>query len=134
MFYRWCVADGRGLGFSSSTGFRLPNGAVRSPDLAWVERSQWEGLSQEDREKFPPICPPFVVEIRSTTDSLEDLQDKMDEYLANGTQLGWLVDPAQRRVYVYRPDAEVVCLREPATISGDPLLAGFHLELEKIWS
>src|SRR3954452_3412752 len=92
-FGRWVDADGTGLGFDSSTGFTLPNGAKRSPDLAWVRRPRWDALTKEQRAKFPPLCPDFVVELRSPSDDLEILQEKMEEYIANGAQLGWLIDP-----------------------------------------
>ena len=107
LFRNWVHADGTGVGFDSSTGFTLPNGAKRSPDLAWVKRSRWESLTQQQREVFPPLCPDFVVELRSRSDALEDLQAKMREYLDNGAQLGWLIDPVDRKVYVYRPQTPV---------------------------
>jgi Uma2 family endonuclease len=133
LFNVWVEQDGTGLGFDSSTGFALPNGAKRSPDLAWVKRSRWERLTDEEREEFPPLCPDFVVELRSRSDELEALQSKMQEYLANGAQLGWLIDPQQRRVYVYRPDGEVVCLENPEIITGDPVLPGFVLDVQRLW-
>jgi Uma2 family endonuclease len=133
IFGIWAKADGTGKGFDSSTGFRLPNGADRSPDLAWVELSRWNALTEEERKKFPPLCPDFVVEIRSETDSIDTLKDKMQEYIANGARLGWLIDPKEKQVYIYRPQAEVVCLTNPATVSGDPLLRGFILDMSEIW-
>jgi Uma2 family endonuclease len=120
LFAAWAQADGTGKGFDSSTGFTLPNGAKRSPDLAWVRRERWEALSEEEREEFPPLCPDFVVELRSVTDRLTMLQAKMQEYIANGAQLGWLIDPLEKKVYIYRPQASVECLDHPQTISGDP--------------
>lgn len=129
----WAKRDGEGTTFDSSTGFRLPNGAVRSPDAAWVRRSRLNTLSPEQRKKFLPLCPDFVIELRSPTDSLNALQEKMREYLDNGAQLGWLIDPEQRRVYVYRPQAPVQTLDNPETISGDPTLTGFVLDLREIW-
>jgi Uma2 family endonuclease len=98
-----------------------------------VRRSRWEALTPEQREEFPPLCPDFVVELRSRSDDLSDLQDKMREYIANGAQLGWLIDPGERKVYVYRPVAEVAVLENPATISGEPLLPDFVLELGRLW-
>lgn len=129
----WVHTDGTGVGFDSSTGFTLPNGAKRSPDLAWVKRSRWEALTRHQREEFPPLCPDFVVEIRSRSDTLANVQAKMQEYLDNGAQLGWLIDPVEKKVYIYRPQAPVVCLDNPQTVSGDPVLPGFILELGPVW-
>jgi Uma2 family endonuclease len=129
----WVEQDGAGIGFDSSTGFKLPNGAERSPDAAWVKLERWNALSEEQQEKFAPICPDFVVELKSPTDSLKVLQNKMQEYIDNGALLGWLIDPKQRRVYIYRPQNPVECLENPLVISGDPLLPGFVLDLGKIW-
>ena len=133
LFGNWVEADGTGIGFDSSTGFILPNGAKRSPDLAWVKRSRWAALTEEKKEKFPPLCPDFVVELRSRSDALETLQEKMGEYIANGALLGWLIDPQEKKVYIYRPSAEVCCLESPDTISGNPVLPGFVLNLRRIW-
>lgn len=133
LFGRWVQADGTGVGFDSSTGFTLPNGAKRSPDLAWVKRERWEALTQQQREAFPPLCPDFVVELRSRSDALEDVQAKMQEYLDNGTQLGWLIDPVEKKVYVYRPQAPVVCLDNPRTVPGAPVLPGFVLDVGNVW-
>lgn len=129
----WAEADGTGEPFDSSTGFILPNGAERSPDFAWVARSRWERLTREQRQKFPPLCPDFVVEIRSPSDGVTSLQEKMREYLDNGAQLGWLIDPVKRTIYVYRLGAEVQRLDRPQTLSADPLLPGCRLDLEKLW-
>ena len=134
LFSRWVEADGTGLGFDPSTGFILPNGAKRSPDLAWVTRVRWEALTAEEQEEFPPLCPDFVVELRSRSDDLATLQAKMQEYMANGAQLGWLIDPQEKKVYIYRPNAEVSCLENPMTISGEPLLAGFILNVQQLWA
>ncbi len=133
LFGNWVEANGTGIGFDSSTGFTLPNGAKRSPDLAWIKRSRWETLTEEERKKFPPLCPDFVVELRSWTDALDKLQEKMREYIANGAQLGWLIDPQEKKVYIYRPSAEARCLENPETISGAPVLPGFVLDLRRIW-
>ena len=129
----WTKQDGTGVGFGSSGGFTLPNGAIRSPDAAWIKRERWEAIPAEHRKKFAPICPDFVVELRSETDRLKVLQDKMQEYIDNGTQLGWLIDRLQRKVYVYRHHALVVELDRPVTVSGDPVLSGFVLDLSQIW-
>ena len=129
----WLQSDETGLGFDSSAGFTLPNGAVRAPDLAWIRKERWDALSAEEQEEFAPICPDFVVELLSRTDRLETVQDKMREYIANGAHLGWLIDPKERNVYIYRPDEAVVCLSDPKTISGDPLLPKFECQVEKLW-
>jgi Uma2 family endonuclease len=96
----WNRQSNSGKVFSSSTIFRLPNGGNRSPDVAWVKRERWEALSEEDQEKFPPLCPDFVIELRSRTDSLTSLQEKMCEYLASGLRLGWLINPQQQQVEI----------------------------------
>jgi Uma2 family endonuclease len=132
LFGRWVQADGTGVGFDSSTGFTLPNGATRSPDLAWVKRQRWEALTPEQRRGFAPLCPDFVLELRSPSDALAYMQAKMQEYLDNGAQLGWLIDPIERKVYVYRPRAPVECLDDPSTLSGDPVLPGFVLDLRRV--
>lgn len=131
---QWAKKDGSGVAFSPSTGFLLPNGAERSPDMAWVRRERWEALTQDERERFPPLCPDFVAEIRSRTDRLRALKEKMEEYLANGAQLGWLLDPVERKVYVYRPGADAVCLDDPETVCGDPVLPGFTLDVRGLFS
>lgn len=129
----WVERDGTGKGFDSSTGFTLPNGAVRSPDASWIKKERWAAITPKQRRKFSPICPDFVVELRSQTDSLKVLQEKMQEYIDNGALLGWLIDPRQKNVYIYRPDAEVVCLAHPQTLNGEPILSGFVLDLSEIW-
>ena len=130
---RWCELDGSGVSFDSSTGFILPSGAARAPDAAWVTLARWRALSAEARAKFPPICPDFVVELRSRTDQLATLLAKMEEYRASGAKLGWLIDPVERRVHIYRPHAEVETHHAPTTIAGDPELPGFVLNLSRIW-
>lgn len=129
----WTHRDGTGIGFDSSTGFILPNGAERSPDAAWLSRARWDALSPEQRKKFVPLCPDFVLELRSPSDTLAELQEKMEEWVANGARLGWLIDPSDRRAFVYRPDAAVAELTAPAQLSGDPVLPGFVLELDELW-
>ena len=129
----WAEKDGTGIGFDSSTGFTLPSGAVRSPDVSWIRQERWETISEAARQKFARICPDFVVELRSPTDNLKLLQEKMHEYIDDGAALGWLIDPQQKQVYVYRPQAEVKCLDNPIEVSGDPVLPGFVLDLTKIW-
>ena len=129
----WAKKDGTGQYFDSSTMFSLPNRAKRSPDSSWVKNERWDALSEKEQEQFPPICPDFVVELRSPSDSLKRLQKKMEEYIANGAQLGWLLDPSERKVYVYRPDAEVEIFEDPEAVSGEPLLRGFTLDVRAIW-
>jgi Uma2 family endonuclease len=129
----WAKHDQTGVAFGSSAGFRLPDGALRSPDAAWVRRSRLEGLTQQQKQRFAPICPDFVIELRSRTDSLRALQAKMEEYIANGAQLGWLIDYQNRRVYVYRPQMPVERLESPVELSGDPVLPGFVLDMRAIW-
>jgi Uma2 family endonuclease len=129
----WTRRDQAGVAFDSSGGFKLPNGATRSPDAAWVRRSRLAGLTREQKQKFLPLCPDFVIELRSPTDNLQAVLDKMQEYLDNGAQLGWLLDPLTRRVHVYLPQRPPEILDAPNTLSADPLLPGFVLDLRKIW-
>jgi Uma2 family endonuclease len=129
----WTRQDQTGVAFDSSGGFKLPNGATRSPDAAWVRRSRLAGLTREQKQKFLPLCPDFAIELRSPTDNLRAVLDKMQEYLDNGAQLGWLLDPLTRRVHVYRPQCPPEILEAPSTVSADPLLPGFVLDLRKIW-
>jgi Uma2 family endonuclease len=133
LFGQWVMKDGTGKGFDSSTGFTLPNGAIRSPDLSWVELSRWNALTDEERKRFSPLCPDFIVELRSESDSMGELQDKMQEYLANGARLGWLIDPIEKKVYIYRPGSTVECMDDPATLTGEPLLPGFVLKPKELW-
>ena len=129
----WTINDGSGVCFDSSTIFALPNNARRSPDASWVRRERWDSLSERQKEGFAPICPDFVVELRSPSDRLATLHSKMLEYIANGASLGWLIDPFKRRVYVYRPDEELVVLENPEIVHGDPLLPGFKLKTAELW-
>ena len=129
----WTRRDQAGVAFDSSGGFKLPNGATRSPDAAWVRRSRLAGLTREQKQKFLPLCPDFVIELRSPTDNLQAVLDKMQEYLDNGAQLGWLLDPLTRRVHVYLPQRPPEILDAPNTLSADPLLPGFVLDPRKIW-
>ena len=129
----WTDEDGSGIGFDSSTGFKLPNGADRSPDAAWMTLEKWNSLTEDQKIRFAPVCPDFVVEIRSPSDQLQSLQNKLQEYIDNGVKLGWLIDRKNRQVYIYRPQTEVECLENPITVSGDPILSGFQLQMDKIW-
>ena len=126
--------DALGEAFDSSTGFELPNGANRSPDASWVRKERWESLTSEQRKGFAPLCPDFVVELRSETDSLKDLREKMQEYMGNGAQLGWLIDPKNKQVEVYRAGQAVEVLENPSTLSGEEVLPGFTLTLKRIWA
>ncbi|GFE71357.1 Uma2 family endonuclease [Chroococcus sp. FPU101] len=130
----WTNEDGTGISFDSSTCFKLPNGANRSPDASWIPLEKWNTLTTEEKQKFSPICPDFVIELRSKTDSIKDLQKKMLEYIANGTRLGWLIDPLTKKVEIYRTGKEVEVLDCPMTLSGEDVLPNFTLNLSKIWS
>jgi Uma2 family endonuclease len=129
----WADSDGSGVVFDSSTLFTLPNGAKRSPDVSWVRRERWEALSREQREGFAPLCPDFVVELRSPTDRLPDLKEKLQEYIANGARLGWLIDPLEKRVYICRPDQSIEVLDDPPAVSGEAVLPGFVLSVRELW-
>jgi len=118
-----------GVVFSSQTVFSLPGGGDRSPDVAWVELGRWQGLSQSEREKFPPLCPDFVIELRSRTDRLKPLQDKMQEYLASGLRLGWLINYQDRQVEIYLEGTDVEVMSMPIVLSGEEVLPGFRLEI-----
>lgn len=128
----WAKRDGSGMVSDSSAGFILPNGAVRSPDAAWVKRARLAALTPEQKKKFLPMCPDFVIELRSPTDHLATVKAKMQEYIENGAQLGWLIDGEPRRVFVYRPHGEVECVDNPVQLSGDPVLPGFVLNVREI--
>ena len=129
----WADIDGTGVCFDSSTGFTLPNGAKYSPDSAWISRDRWDALTTEEQEGFAPLCPDFVIELRSHSDSLSRLQNKMQEYIENGALLTWLIDPLKRRVCIYRPDHAIEVLEDPETVSGEPLLHRFVLNLHELW-
>lgn len=130
----WTEQDGTGIAFSSSTGFKLSTGADRSPDASWMKLERWNTLSSAQQERFAPICPDFVVELRSPSDNLQPLKEKMAEYMREpGIQLGWLIDRKHRKVYVYRPGLPEECLDNPDTVSGDSVLPGFVLNMNKVW-
>lgn len=130
----WNRQNKLGKVFDSSTGFRLPNGANRSPDAAWVDKQRWDALTLEQQETFAPICPDFVLELRSKTDSLEKLQAKMREYIENGAGLGWLIDRKNQGVEIYRRGRNVEVLDHPVSLSGEDVLPGFVLDLTEVWS
>lgn len=134
LYLWWRNAGEPGKAFDSSSGFALPNGANRAPDAAWVCSERWDALTPEQKKGFAPLCPDFVVELRSETDLLKDLRTKMQEYIENGAQLGWLIDPKKRVVEIYRPGQVSEVLTRPTTISGEAILPGFVLTLERIWS
>ncbi len=127
----WTDADGTGLAFDSSTGFKLPNGANRSPDASWVSGQRLEALNP-DPDRFLPMAPDFAVELRSASDSLKTVQEKMREYINNGVRLGWLIDPQNQRVEIYRPGQDVEILQSPTSLSGEDVLPGFVLNLAQI--
>jgi Uma2 family endonuclease len=128
----WTDRDGTGIAFDSSTMFQLPSGAFRSPDASWIQRSRWDALTTEEKKTFSPICPDFVVELRSPSDSLKQLQDKMQEYIDNGTQLGWLIDHKTKQVEIYRVCQSKEILYAPTQLLGENVLPGFVLDLEGI--
>jgi len=132
--YVWAVQDGRGIATDSSTGFRLPNGARRSPDAAWTLKSRIAQLDPAIRKKFWHLCPDFVIELKSSTDRPRILRDNMLEYLANGAQLGWLIDPDQRSVAIYRPDGQAETRTDIDLIAGEGPVAGFVLDLSIVWN
>ncbi len=131
--FNWSDRDNTGIAFDSSGGFKLPNNADRSPDAAWIPLDKWNALTLEQKQKFLPLCPDFIIELRSPSDSLKTLQDKMQEYIENGTRLGWLINPQDKQVEIYRQDREVEVLNSPNSLSGENVLPGFILNLELIW-
>ncbi|MHC5611775.1 MAG: Uma2 family endonuclease [Nostoc sp.] len=131
--FNWSDTDATGIAFDSSTYFKLPNGADRSPDASWIKLERWDALTEEEKQKFPPICPDFVIELLSLSDSLKATQEKMREYRDNGAILGWLINRKSRQVEIYRQGQEVEVLDSPAALSGEDVLRGFILNLEAIW-
>jgi Uma2 family endonuclease len=130
----WTRKDGRGKSFDSNTGFDLPNGAMRSPDAAWVSKSRLAALTREQKRAFIPLCPEFVVELQSPSDSLKTLRRKMVEWVENGAQLAWLIQPESKTVSIYRPGAEPEPRSGIETIEGEGPVAGFVLDLRDIWA
>jgi Uma2 family endonuclease len=133
LYIWWRNSGNPGQAFDSSTGFILPNGAIRSPDAAWVSQERWDALTSEQKGTFANICPDFVIELRSSSDPLKSVQAKMQEYMDNGARLGWLFDPQHRRVEIYRPGVDVEILENPISLSGEDILPGFILGLQQIW-
>ncbi|MBI4658024.1 MAG: Uma2 family endonuclease [Verrucomicrobia bacterium] len=133
LFQSWARREGTGKIFDSSGGFRLPNGATRSPDVCWVRKKRLDRINEEEWEKCLPLCPDFVLELRSPSDPLRMVKQKMEEYLENGARLGWLLDAPRKQVHVYRPGEPPVLLDNPAKLSGDPVLPGFELDVPQVW-
>ena len=129
----WATRDGTGRAVDSSAGYLLPNGAMRSPDASWVRNERLASITPEQRSRFLPLCPDFVIELRSPTDELAMLQDKMAEFIANGTELGWLIDPLNRQVFVYRPGLDVETQDAPDSVSANSVLQGFRLHMGRVW-
>lgn len=132
-FGRWNEETKLGEIFDSSTAFRLPNNAIRSPDVAWISTERWQQLTPEQQETFPPLCPDLALELRSKSDNLEPLRQKMQEYLANGLRLGWLINPKHNTIEIYRPQQATEVLENPVRLSGEAILPGFVLDLQFLW-
>jgi Uma2 family endonuclease len=130
----WNQQTRLGVGFDSSAGFTLPNGAIRSPDVSWIKQERWDSLNASQKRKFAPICPDFVVELCSPSDRLMDVQIKMQEYLDNGTILGWLIEPETKQVQIYRQNQTVEVQNAPSCLFGENVLTGFELDLQEIWA
>ncbi|MBD2121895.1 Uma2 family endonuclease [Trichocoleus sp. FACHB-262] len=129
----WNQQQKLGQVFDSSTGFKLPNGANRSPDVAWVQQARWDALTPEQKAGFIPLCPDFVIELVSPSDRLTTVQEKMQEYRENGVQLGWLIDRKSQQVEIYRPNHDVEILKSPVSLAGEGILPGFVLSLDSVW-
>jgi Uma2 family endonuclease len=129
----WAEEDGTGETFDSSAGFTLPNGATRSPDTSWIKLVRWNALTEEEKASFAPICPDFVIELRSASDTLSSLKKKMEEYIDNGASLGLLIDRKNRKVYIYRPNRDPEILDNPERVNCEPELPVFVLQMAKIW-
>jgi Uma2 family endonuclease len=129
----WSDSDGRGYAFDSNTGFTLRDGSMRSPDAAWVLAARWDALSDDDKDRFSPICPDFIIELRSQSDSLPELEAKMEQWVANGAKVAWLIDPERQVVSIYRPDDEPEVLHHPTSVQGNGVVAGFELVMTRIW-
>ena len=128
----WSEQDGTGVGFGADTGFTLPNSSKRGPDAAWMSRERWNRIPEEQQEKLAPVCPDFVIELRSPSDCLSDVQAKMEEYIANGARLGWLLDPFDNCVTIYRPGQPPERIEKPTVVHGDPVLPGFEFDFREI--
>jgi Uma2 family endonuclease len=133
MLGNWADEDGRGYAFDSSTGFSLPDGSMRSPDAAWVLSERWDALTEQQKDEFSPICPEFVIELRSPSDALPPLQEKMQMWLVNGVEVAWLIDPQRKVVEIHRPGREPKILEGGNAVEGEGPVIGFVLELSRIW-
>jgi Uma2 family endonuclease len=129
----WTELDGRGVAFESNGGFTLPDGSMRAADVAWVARTRWEALTDAEQSRYAPLCPDFVIELRSPNDSLSQLKTKMEHWIANGAQLGWLIDPENKTVSLYRPGEEPEILAHPTSVQGSGVMAGFELVMARVW-
>ncbi|WP_263365030.1 Uma2 family endonuclease [Edaphobacter bradus] len=129
----WAEIDGRGYVFDSNTGFTLPDGSMRSPDAAWVKKARWDALGEEEKERFSHICPEFIIELRSPSDSLVELQAKMDRWIANGVEVAWLIDPIAQAVSVYRRGDSPEMHYHPTSVQGSGVVAGFELVMARVW-
>jgi Uma2 family endonuclease len=129
----WAEADGRGIAFDSNGGFNLPDGSMRSADAAWVALSRWEALTEAEQARYAPLSPDFILELRSPSDNLPALKEKMEQWMANGVQLGWLLDPENKTIFIYRPDEQPEILSHPTSVQGSGSIAGFELVMARIW-
>jgi len=129
----WAERDGRGYAFDSNTGFTLPDGSMRSPDAAWVQAVRWNILSDRDKDRFSPICPDFIIELRSPSDNLAELEAKMEQWIVNGAQVAWLIDPERQVVAIYRPGDQTEVQHHPSSVQGNGVVAGFELVMARIW-
>lgn len=129
----WAEGDGRGVAFESNGGFTLPDGSVRAADAAWVELSRWMALTVSERASFAPLCPDFVIELRSPSDHPKSLEEKMEQWMANGAQIGWLIDPVERTVVIYRQGDVPEILHDPTSVQGTGIVAGFELVMGRVW-
>jgi Uma2 family endonuclease len=129
----WNRQNDQGITFESNTGFTLPDGSMLSPDAAWIERRRWDALSDRDQERFVPLCPDFVIELRSPSDSLLELKEKMERWIANGALLAWLIDPIEQTVSIYRPGESPEVHHHPTSVQGSGVMAGFELVMARIW-
>jgi Uma2 family endonuclease len=131
--HTWAQKDGRGYVFDSSTGFTLPDGSLRSPDSAWIKATRWNALSDAEKNRFSPICPDFIIELRSPSDNLAALEAKIAQWIANGVQIAWMIDPEQQLVTIYRPNEQPETHHHPTLVQGSGSIAGFNLAMERIW-
>lgn len=129
----WAETDGRGVAFDSNGGFTLPDGSMRAPDGAWVELRRWQALSAEQQTGYAPVCPDFVIELRSPSDRLRDVETKMEQWIANGAKVGWLIDPERKVVAIYRAGQAAEVLKDPSSVQGDGPVAGFELVMARVW-